>query len=195
MAMLQMLSKVIGAEKLLGLIALSKFVHVIQMLAAGVPIGRQWEFFTAISANIGHARMSWRGVESGLDACKRSARPRMTSQVERVLVSLGLVLIFEAIGTELAGVLLLELVDAAVPVSMGLMKGRWESAGYDLPQVLLAIELLRLLRAAFANVGSHNTADDGILSRLEDAVRGHLPHAVSLRMFVLGKTSLVVRSR
>jgi hypothetical protein len=125
MAVLQMLSKVIGAEKLLGLIAFSELVHVIQMLAAGVPVGRQGEFFTAISADIGHARMSRRGVESRLDACKRRARPRMTSQVERVLVSLGLVLVFEAIGTELASVLLLELVDAAVPVSMRLMKWRW----------------------------------------------------------------------
>lgn len=75
MAMLQMLSKMISAEELLGLVALSEFVHVIQMFGPSVPVGRKWELLTAISADVGYTRMGWRGVKGRMYTRKRSARP------------------------------------------------------------------------------------------------------------------------
>lgn len=129
MAVLQVLSEMVRPEKFLGLIAFSKLVHVIQMLGPGVPIRRQWEFFTAIPADVGHARMGRRWMKGGVDARERRTRPRMTSQVERVLVSLGLIFVLEAIATKLARVLLLELVDAVDCCQHALMKWRWRRAG------------------------------------------------------------------
>lgn len=56
MAMLQMLSEVIGTEELLGLIAFAKFVHVIEMLRPGIPVGGIGELFTAIPAHVDCSR-------------------------------------------------------------------------------------------------------------------------------------------
>jgi hypothetical protein len=53
--MLQVLSEVVCAEELLGLVAFTKFMHMIQMLGSGFPIWRVGEFFTAISANVCHS--------------------------------------------------------------------------------------------------------------------------------------------
>jgi hypothetical protein len=57
MTVFQVLSKMIGAEKLLGMVALAKLVHVIQMFGPSLPICGQWELFAAIAAHIGCARM------------------------------------------------------------------------------------------------------------------------------------------
>jgi hypothetical protein len=82
MTVLQMLSKMIGAEKLLSLIAFAEFMHVIQMFCSGLPIRGKWEFLTAITTYVGYARMGGRGVEGSMHTRKCSARPRMTPQVE-----------------------------------------------------------------------------------------------------------------
>jgi hypothetical protein len=46
-------------------------------------------------------------MESSLIARECSTRPRMTTQMKRILMSLGFVLVFEAVITELARILLL----------------------------------------------------------------------------------------
>jgi hypothetical protein len=53
MTMFQVLSKVIGTEELLGLVAFAKFVHLIQVLRASFPIRGIGEFLTAITAHVG----------------------------------------------------------------------------------------------------------------------------------------------
>lgn len=62
----------------------------------------------------------------------------------------------------------------------------------DLPQLFLAVELLRLFGTAFANVPARNAAGDGVLSRVNGAVCGHFSE---LGILVLGRSSLVVLSR
>ena len=52
--MFQMLAEVVGTEEFLALVALSKLVHVIEMLRSCIPIGRVWELFTAVAAHIGY---------------------------------------------------------------------------------------------------------------------------------------------
>ena len=58
MAVLQVLSKVIGAEEFLGLIALAEFVHVIQVLGPSIPICGIGELLTAITAYVGSCSVS-----------------------------------------------------------------------------------------------------------------------------------------
>ena len=59
MAVLQMLSKMVGAEELLGLVALAELVHVIQVIGPSAPVCGKWEFLTAIATYIGYTRMGW----------------------------------------------------------------------------------------------------------------------------------------
>lgn len=82
MAVLQVLSKMVGTEELLGLVALAEFVHVIQVLGPGVPIRWIRELLTAISTNVGCSRMGWRCMVGGMYACQRSARPRMETKMK-----------------------------------------------------------------------------------------------------------------
>ena len=103
MAVLQVLSKMICAEEFLGLVALAEFMHVIQVLGPNVPICGIWKLLTAIPANVGCTRR--RGVEGGVRAREGSARPRMAPKMQRVLVSFGLILVFETVGAVLASVL------------------------------------------------------------------------------------------
>lgn len=102
----------IGAEEFLGLVALAELVHVIQMFGPSVPIRGKWELLTAITADVGYARMGCGGVEGRVHARERSARPRVTPKMERILVPFGLVLVLEPVGAELASVLLFQLVDS-----------------------------------------------------------------------------------
>lgn len=109
MAMLQMLAEVIGAEKLLCLVALAKLVHMVKMFRAELPSRRIRKLLAAVAADVsavaGHGR-----VECCFWAGERSAGPRMTSQVKGVLVALCFVLVFEAVGTISTTVLLFGLV-------------------------------------------------------------------------------------
>ena len=71
-AVFQMLAEVIGAEEFLGLVALAKFVDVVEMFGACLPAWRVGEFFTTVTADVrtiaGHRRM-----ESGFRTGKRGA--------------------------------------------------------------------------------------------------------------------------
>lgn len=52
MTMFQMLPKMIRAKEFLGLITFSKFVHMIEMFGASIPVGRITEFLTAVTTGI-----------------------------------------------------------------------------------------------------------------------------------------------
>ena len=109
MAMFQMLAEVIRTEELLCLVTLSKLVHMVEMFRAKLPSRRVGELLATVAADIsavaGHGRM-----ECCLWASERSAGPRMTSQMEGVLVAFCFILVFEAVGTISTTVLLFGLV-------------------------------------------------------------------------------------
>lgn len=101
-----MLSEMVRAEELLGLIAFAKFVCVVQMFCSSIPIRGVGKFFTAKSTQVGRG---WTGrirVECSLNASKRSTRPRVSPQMQRILVTLGLIFVLESIRAVLADVLL-----------------------------------------------------------------------------------------
>ena len=103
---LQMLSKMICTEKLLGLIAFAKFVRVVQMLCSSVPVRRIEKLLATESAQVG---CGWTGrirVERSLNASERSTRPRMSPQMQRILMALRLIFVLEPIRAILANVLL-----------------------------------------------------------------------------------------
>jgi hypothetical protein len=52
MTVLKMLPKVISAEELFGLITLAKFVHVMEMFGANLPVCWRRELVTAIAADV-----------------------------------------------------------------------------------------------------------------------------------------------
>ena len=108
--MLQMLAEVVGAEKLFGLIALAKLMLLTQMLGSHIPVWWIRKFLATVSAHIARRRMDVRGVECGRNPTKGCARPRMLAQMQRVLMTLGLVFIFESIWTVSTLVLLLHFV-------------------------------------------------------------------------------------
>jgi hypothetical protein len=57
MTVLEVLSKVIRAEELLGLVALAKFMHLAEMFGSSLPICRSGELFTAIATDISSCRV------------------------------------------------------------------------------------------------------------------------------------------
>lgn len=75
MAVLQVLSEVICAEELLGLIAFAKLVRMVQMLCSDVPIGRVRKFLATETADVGRGWTSGRSVKRSLYASERSTRP------------------------------------------------------------------------------------------------------------------------
>jgi hypothetical protein len=72
--MLQMLTEMIGSEELLRLIAFSKFVNMVQVLGANVPLRGIWEFFSTITTNVCAAGRR-RRMESGFYASKGRTGP------------------------------------------------------------------------------------------------------------------------
>lgn len=110
MTVLQMLTEVVCAEEFLVDVALSKFVHDVEMLNALVPIRWVVELAPTISASIGgsgwrilsvvcdrHHRGGRGWMERHIETGEGSTRPRMTAKVQGVLMALGLILILEAI--------------------------------------------------------------------------------------------------
>jgi hypothetical protein len=67
-----MLSEVICAEELLGLIAFTELMRMVQMLSSSVPVGGVGELFATESADIGRGWTRRRRVERSLHASKRS---------------------------------------------------------------------------------------------------------------------------
>ena len=59
MAMLEMLSEVIGSKEFLGLVALTEFVYVGKVVYPAIPVGLRlvWELFTTIAAGVGEGAM------------------------------------------------------------------------------------------------------------------------------------------
>ena len=117
MAVFEMLSEMIGSVEFFGLVALAKLVHVGEVVDASVPI-RLWavrKFLSTEAAGVcqravGSLRRRVGGrVECGFVTRNGGARPRVPSKMQRVLVSLGFILVFEAIVAVLTGVLLLHL--------------------------------------------------------------------------------------
>jgi len=130
MAVFQVLSEVIGAEEFFCLVALAKLVQVIEVLGPCLPISRVGELVAAVPAYVGDGWACRGGVECGLDAGEGSTGPRVSTQMQRILVPLGFIFVFEAIRAVRACVLLLELVDS---------------------QLILAVKLFGFLGAAFAD--------------------------------------------
>lgn len=95
----------ICSEKFLGLIALAELVGVVEMLSTNVPLRWVGEYFAAVPTDIG-TRIGRRGVECSLDASQRSTGPRMTAEMQGVLVTFRFVLVFEPVWTVCTSVLL-----------------------------------------------------------------------------------------
>lgn len=106
MAVLQMLSEVICAEELLGLVALAELVRMVQMLCSGVPVGGVRKLLATESAYVGGGWTSRGRVKCSLYASERSTRPGVSPQMQRILVAFSLVLVLEPIRAILANVLL-----------------------------------------------------------------------------------------
>jgi hypothetical protein len=105
MRVLEVLSKVVCSEELFGLIAFAKFVYTREMFNSAIPVGRRmvWEFLTTEATDICYRTVRplgirrTRGVEDCLIAGDGRTGPRVSPQMERVLVSFGFVLILEAV--------------------------------------------------------------------------------------------------
>lgn len=76
------------------------------MLCSSVPVWGVGKLFATKSTQIGRGWMGGIGVERSLNAGKRSTRPGMSPQVQRILMALGLILVLESIRAILANVLL-----------------------------------------------------------------------------------------
>jgi hypothetical protein len=104
-AVLQVLAEVIRAEELLCLVALTELVYMVEMFRAKLPARRVGKFFTTVAADVSTVASHGR-VECCFWAGERSARPRVASQMEGVLVAFCFILVFEAVGTISTTVLL-----------------------------------------------------------------------------------------
>jgi hypothetical protein len=82
MTVLEMLSKVISTEKLLGLVALAEFVHLTEMLGPKLPIRGCRKLVTTVAADIGRRWVNGRRMECRFDPNERGARPRVASQMQ-----------------------------------------------------------------------------------------------------------------
>jgi hypothetical protein len=71
-AVFQMLAEVIGAEEFLGLVALAKFVDVVEMFGACLPAWRIGELLATVAADV-RAIASHRRMESGFRTGERGA--------------------------------------------------------------------------------------------------------------------------
>lgn len=74
MAVLQMLTEVVGSEELLRLVAFPKLVDMVQVLGAYVPLWRIREFFSTIAADV-YATGRRSSMKCGFYTSKCSARP------------------------------------------------------------------------------------------------------------------------
>lgn len=109
MAVLEMLSEMIRAVKLLRLVAFTELVHVVEVLGADVPLWRVWKLETAVAAGVGTIGGA---VEGGFDTGERSAGPGVFAEMERVLVAFGFVFVLEAVRAVAAHVLFLGFVES-----------------------------------------------------------------------------------
>lgn len=120
MTVLQMLPEVIGTEEFFRVVALPKFMVLHQMVNSCLPITFQGSFgvhsmlacsspsklFAAVPASIRFSGAGWRVVESGAIVGQSGAGPRMTPEMEGILMSFSLIFVLEAIFAVLAFILL-----------------------------------------------------------------------------------------
>ena len=119
--MLKMLTEVIGAEKLLGLVAFAKLVIPVQVTGALIPIG--WlvaEFCAAVAAGVvcGWYRVwltrddvrigEFRGGKESIHnvLSKDGTGPGVPAKVEGILMTLHFIFVFKSIGAILTAILL-----------------------------------------------------------------------------------------
>lgn len=76
MRVLEMLSKVIGSEELLCLVAFTKLVSLVQVLCAKLPLRWVRKLHAAVTAHIGSAS-SKRCVKGSFNACQGRTAPRV----------------------------------------------------------------------------------------------------------------------
>lgn len=143
MAVLQMLPEMVRPEKLFGVVALSKLMHLLQVHDPDLPVllccyrnsvtargGRgdtgPQELVPTVPAGICLVGTGGRIMKCRSVARQRSARPGMAAKVKRILVPLGLVLIFKTVPTIRTLVLLFLLVGTKyrVRVYTSLLEGR-----------------------------------------------------------------------
>jgi hypothetical protein len=74
MAVFQVLTKMVGAEKLLGFVAFAKLVNMIEVVGSHVPLWGVWEFVAAIPAYISESAGE-RGMKGGLGARQCCTQP------------------------------------------------------------------------------------------------------------------------
>lgn len=122
MAVLQVLAEVVGSIKLLTRVALAEFVHILEMSDAVLQIlfahahdalvlACPWEFVSTVSTDIDFTGFCRAVVERPLVPRQSRARPAVPSDMQRVLMPFGFVLVLETIPAEGALVLLFGLVD------------------------------------------------------------------------------------
>lgn len=73
MAVLEMLSKVVGPEEFLSLITFAEFVDMVKVFSADVPLRRVRELFAAVTAHVCAITIS--RVERSFDTSKRRTGP------------------------------------------------------------------------------------------------------------------------
>lgn len=119
-----MLPKVIGAIELLALVALAELMNVCQVFASCQPVGLRkiGKLFATIPTHVERGDRAGRVLRLNMAACvgrscrarveggfkvafERCARPGVTAKVQRILVPLRFVLIFEPVVAVLTNVL------------------------------------------------------------------------------------------
>lgn len=102
MTVLQMLPEMIRPEELFGLVALSKFVFSFQVLSPYLQIRRTRKLLATIPTDIKKPWALCRMMKCGFLSYQSSTRPRVLSQVQRILVTLRFVFVLEPVGAEIA---------------------------------------------------------------------------------------------
>lgn len=111
MAVLEVLAEVVGAVELLARVALAELVHALEVPHAVFPVlvarhrpvralARPGELLAAVAAHVGLAGPCRALVERPLPAGQGRTGPAMSPDVERVLMSLCLILVLEAVAAE-----------------------------------------------------------------------------------------------
>ena len=81
MAMLEVLTEMIGPEKLLRLVALAELVSLAHVLGTDIPVCGVRELLAAVATHVGCGRLDGRGMESSVHASQSLARPRVSTKM------------------------------------------------------------------------------------------------------------------
>ena len=172
--MLQMLAKMVCAKELLGLVAFAKFMYTVEMRTTCFPI-RSWlvgKLCATVTASIECRERGGRRRRLGLGrtvvggwyisgrveciietAVEGGTRPGVFPEVKRILVTLGLILILEPIGAEVARVLLFRFVNPEGQSNDQRPRVNFRGLCDGLPQFFQCVELFRLLGTTSTDEG------------------------------------------